>query len=542
MRTVRILAAIAAVSVLAGACGSSSSGSSDTTVAGSNGGAAASTDDLISATCEQGSERLEVTTLSQPRGIDPIFAAGGSTAGIEMAALYDTLMRWDADTGEFEPWVAESLESDADASEWTMTLRSGVTFGNGDPLTTAAVQASILRHQDPANASLNASMANTISEMRLTDDRTMTFVLNGPWAGFPFALTTTVGMITNPAVVAAQGKDFAADPTGAGVGPFDFGEFRPGEELVLNARDDYWAGAPCVPAVRFVNIVGSRAAYEALQQGEVDVAFLREPIVVDEASDGDIGGLHAWPYGLGEVLMMNNGAKGSKAPTADVRVRQAVAAALDPKMIDARANEGTGIPTSAIFGAGSGFADSGPGPAYDPARARQLVDEVKAEGAWDGTIRLLCDNAPARQELALAAQAQLQAAGFDVQLDGGKNISDLIKQVITESNYDLACWGYNVSDADPWSKLAKNLQGGSTANFAGFSDPTFDSILGDLRAAGTPEGQRAAMTSLQARWDEVVPVAGLATVAETIAWGPDVHGLIFTTESMALLGKVSVGR
>jgi peptide/nickel transport system substrate-binding protein len=535
MRTTRILAAVAAASLLAVACG----GDDD----GGDGGSAASTTtpaDPTSITCEQGTEQLEVTTLSQPRGIDPIFAAGGSTIGIEMAAIYDTLVRWDSATGDFEPWVAESLEGDGTGTEWTLTLREGVTFGNGDPLTTAAVQASIERHQDPANASLNSNMANTIERFDIVDDRTMTFVLDGPWGGFPFALTTSVGMITNPAVVAERGEGFAADPGGAGVGPFDFVHFRPGEELLLEARDDYWAGTPCVPGVRFVHIVGSRAAYEALQQGEIDVAFLREPVVVDEARADGVG-LHSWPFGLGEILMINNGARGTTPPTADVRVRQAIAAALDPVQIDLRANDGTGNPTSAIFGPGSRFDDAGDGPAHDPALARRLVDEVKAEGAWDGTVRLLCDNAPARQELALAAQAQLQAAGFEVQLDGGKTITDIIGQVIGQADYDLACWGYNVGDAEPWSKLAKNLQGGSSANFAGFADAEFDAALAELRAAATFDAQAAAIAELQARWDEVVPVAGLATVEESIAWADDVDGLIFTTEAVALLGRTSVG-
>src|SRR5690606_23979230 len=145
--------------------------------------------------------------------------------------VYDTLVRYDQDSGEFVPQVAESLEPNADFTEWTLTLRSGVTFGNGDPLTTDAVRTSVERHRDPANRSTASYRAATVRRMRIVDDLTMVFELDRPWATFPYLLAERPGMVVNPAVLAERGAEgLNTDPTGAGVGPYEAARYAPGEE------------------------------------------------------------------------------------------------------------------------------------------------------------------------------------------------------------------------------------------------------------------------------------------------------------------------
>ena len=96
-------------------------------------------------------------------GLDPTVALGTGVAGAtEITAIYDTLMRYNPDTGEIDPHVAESLEPNDDFTQWTLTLPEGITFGNGDPLTAEAVQFSVDRLK---NATVAASGMFTVFEI-----------------------------------------------------------------------------------------------------------------------------------------------------------------------------------------------------------------------------------------------------------------------------------------------------------------------------------------------------------------------------------------
>ena len=72
--------------------------------------------------------------FSEPPSLDPIVTTGnGTTGATEMAAVYDTLMRYDPDTGKYEPRTAESVTSSADSLEWTVKIRPGIKFSDDTP-------------------------------------------------------------------------------------------------------------------------------------------------------------------------------------------------------------------------------------------------------------------------------------------------------------------------------------------------------------------------------------------------------------------------
>ena len=81
--------------------------------------------------------------------LDPLQGSGALAGGTDVLALYDSLMRWDSDTNEWVPHVAESLESNADFTEWTLTLRDGVTYSNGDPMVAQDVLDNLTRMTGP---------------------------------------------------------------------------------------------------------------------------------------------------------------------------------------------------------------------------------------------------------------------------------------------------------------------------------------------------------------------------------------------------------
>src|SRR5699024_8116349 len=116
----------------------------------------------------------------------PSFAPGqgqyGVRGGAQSAAVYDRLMRWDPETTAFEPKLAESLESSQDNTVWTLTLRDGVRFSNGDPLTADDVAFTVNLHQDPAIRSTAQTDATNIERIRVLDPLTIEFTLTESWA------------------------------------------------------------------------------------------------------------------------------------------------------------------------------------------------------------------------------------------------------------------------------------------------------------------------------------------------------------------------
>jgi peptide/nickel transport system substrate-binding protein len=501
---------------------------------GSSGSGAASEDDVC--TEDRVGGDLTVGQSAGITGFDPTVTTGTrDSGGTELTALYDTLMRVDPTTAEVVPHLADSLEPSNDLSEWTLTLRDGVEFGNGDPLTADAVVASIQRFDGATVAAAN--FAALISDMEVVDERTVVFHLDGPWGDFPYFLAMGGGMIVNTAVIDDVGAEqFNLDPpVGAGVGPFELERYAPDEEVVMRAKDDYWGGPVCIETLRFITPGDDDARYEALQLGEIDVTVLAEPRTVEQAQDVDgLPGITG--YGNANQLMIN---VRPGRPGEDLRVRQAIAAAIDIDTINERAYEGTATasgsvvhPDTPLFTEGMG------GPDYDPDRARQLVDEARARG-WDGSLGLLSIDSPSSSEVSLTVEGMLEAVGMDVTVESVPT-TELIERVITDQNFDVTAWSLDVLPEAPWTGVDRNLRSDSPTNRTGYADPDFDAALADLREASTVEARRDAIAEVQEVWNETVPGVVLNHDEEFLTWADNVHGVRLTREGVVMLDDAYV--
>lgn len=483
---------------------------------------------------------LTMGVYSETAGLDPTVSTGGAVTGAtELTALYDTLMQYDEDAGTWVPRLAESMEPNDDATVWTLTLREGITFGNGDPLDAAAVKASVERHQAETNRIRSRGLTADISAIDVVDDLTAVFTLARPWGSFPYLLSGEVGMIVNPAVVESLGADeFSRLPVGGGAGPYEPVSNVPGEELVLEAKEDYWGGPVCIERLRFVVVPGAQATYDAFQNDELDAAFLRGPQVIADARADGVS-QHTELLNAGAVVLINNGAGGTTSPMTDVRLRRAVAAAVDPEQINIRAYDGAGLATAALAHPDSRFYEGAAGPALDPALAAQLVEEVKAEGTWDGTVSLACDSTWSNE--ALAIESQLEAVGFEVDADTTSSVATRIQRVIVDHDYDLACWGMSLVEASPWAALARHVDSTPGTSRTGYDNPEMNESLAVLKAARTTEEQLAAFAAIQVIWDETVPVVVFAATEEMVIWDDDVHGLDFNQETVTIFADAYLG-
>lgn len=531
-------AALSGVILITAACGSDSKEAASDDASSTTAGAPA---EEATCTADTVGGALTVAVPASARTLDP-FNGGGNTAeqgGTELQAIYDKLIRFDPSTGEFVPHMAKSIEPNADFSVWTLTLRDGVTFGNGDPVDAAAVKASMDRHLNPQGGSALLSAAAQIAEVAAPDPSTVVITLREPWAGFPSQLAGAFGMVQDTKVIDAMGQEaFAANPAGAGAGPYEVARYAPGEAIELVAKDDYWGGPVCIDELTFSIIPQNQTSYDALKNGEVDAMVLgRDPQLLDEARK-DMDGFES--YGAlqigGDLLLINSGADGYDTPGADVRVRQAIAAAIDPEIVNERAYGGVAKISTGLIPPDATLFDPTEGPEYDPDAASKLVDEVKADKGWDGSIRMSCNSTPVTTEACISIKAMLDAVGFKVDLNTQRTTTEISTLVRVDKDFDIVMWGLSAHEENLWNTL-NQYRTGARNNAGNFADPAMDEALTMLQKASSVEESNKALAAVQEVWTEKVPGVPLTAFEPTLIWRDGVKGIYFNTNVVAFFDK-----
>jgi peptide/nickel transport system substrate-binding protein len=366
-----------------------------------------------------------------------------------------------------------------------------------------------------------------------TGDHTVVFTMSQPWTGFPYALSTQGGVIASPAYLAkADAGDKTSFPIGAG--PFKVSSYRPNEELTLVPNTDFSGGAPSLDQLKIVLIPGSMATYQAFQTGQLQAAYSLDPQVTTDASAKKVPNIN-FLANIGSELMLNDR---PGLPFHDVRLRKAVAMAIDINLYNQRVNQGTARPTTELFPEGSQWHDIGVKPLpYDPAAAKQLVDQVKGSTGWDGTIRYVGSNVPEAAPIPVALQAMLQPIGIKLQVTNNLTVAQSITKVNVQHDFDIASSGSSVSDFDPFLVLYVRLYSTSPNNFGGYTSPEMDAALDELRVAATHDAQRTALRQIALIWNDTQPKINLGSVDNMVMYQKNVHGIVGNIDGVVLFDK-----
>ena len=558
---VRAVVLLTVLSLAAAACGDS--GEEGTGGAAPTTGGTAATTTTTLAPKTGGS--ITMGMYSETAGLDPVVSNGGGTTGnTELMAIYDTIMRYDTTTGKYEPQTAESLTANADNTEWTLKLKSGIKFTDGTDYDAEAIVYGLKRHVTFGGRS--SSLVSNIKTYTVVDKLTVKFTLNAPWGNFPYLLAYMPGMIPSPtAIKAACGPTDDYKPIqcsfnlkAVGAGAFKVDSYKPKESINLVRNDAYYGGKPYLDSLKFLVLAGAQANYDALQTGTLQVAFLREAAIVKKARDEKKVDGYLNLVWLGGVLLLNNGKLGCRAGqpaalcagkpdgvtnldtiTADRRVRQAVGYAIDVNQINDRANEGASFPGTDIFQKTSKWA-SGVTTAYDLTKARALVDQVKAEGKWDGTIRFECHNAPARVAFAEVVRTQLTAAGFKVVLNNSQDVNGLVAKVSNTKVFDIACYGLSIFEEAPDIAMGLSFQSTNPGQSMMIPD-LFDAQVKIVREAKTDAERKTAIDKISEIWKTEVPSVVYEATPEFIAWNKNIHGIRPTVSTSMMFDKAWVG-
>lgn len=319
---------------------------------------------------------LAVAAVSAPNSLDPAQLVDGQQMFV-WSSILDTLLRKDPKTGETIPGAAETWEYNEDGTQLTLTLRDGMTFSSGDPVTADAVVATMLRSKaTPGN--VQSRLAN-VEDVVAQDEHTVVISFSAFDPQFIDNLSSGPGAIGDPATLTDEAT--ATNPVGSGPFTLNVEKTVPGSTYVLEKRDDYW-DADNVPfkTLTVKVIQDPTASFNALQSGELNAATVQTQVVGQLNPDD-------WNITVNDAVaasflnILDRG--GEKWPAlGDVRVRQAINMAIDREsMLDALFS-GVGLSTEQLASPYGAIYDEALNDTYeyDPKAGKKLVEEAGYAG------------------------------------------------------------------------------------------------------------------------------------------------------------------
>lgn len=412
-------------------------------------------------------------------------AAGFGLVDEQVASLvHDSLLAFDED-GEIGPGLATDWEVTSDASV-RLTLREGVTFHDGSPLTAEDVKASIDRLGE---GTLAQSMVVTPGIRVEIHSPTDVEVISPEPFGVMLSSLAFIKIL--PKANIDEPSNFGAGALGTG--PYRFVSYR-GNDVVLEANPDYWGGAPGIETVIFRYIEDAQARINALLSGQVDILtrVSSEDLARVEGNDTFHVNSQTPPAQIVAIYQHNG-------PMGDVKLRQAIAHAIDREGIAASIMQGanpvgfSSLPTSSSF-----YEALEPRFEFDLDRARELLAE--SEYADGVTLRMATSTlVPNQIEIDLVIAASLQAIGINVEVERLE-----VGAFRTSYNqYDISLNTLAIFNYDPDFVLGFYVGGTGQAVFH-FNSPEYEELHAAQRAAPAETRQEAVTAAARYLWENQV--------------------------------------
>jgi peptide/nickel transport system substrate-binding protein len=282
--------------------------------------------------------------------------------------IYEGLTVRDPNTFAPAPALAESWTTSADGLTWTFKLRQGVKFHNGRTLVADDVKFSFDRILDPNTKASLASNFEPVKEVKVVDPQTVVLVLKRPYSILLESLLAPAWCAIVPKEAIATIKDKPV-----GTGPFQFVSQVPKTSVSLKKFADYWnKPKPYVDEVVYTAIPDESAKLAALTSNQVD--FISTVPMAQVSSLSKTSGIKVIQFKSSWVDELGFNCK--RAPFDDVRVRQAIAMAINKQEVAQAATFGLGGPMSTMVAPSSPIQVNVPGLAYDPQKAKALLAQA----------------------------------------------------------------------------------------------------------------------------------------------------------------------
>ncbi|PAK95444.1 TIGR04028 family ABC transporter substrate-binding protein [Brevibacterium casei] len=487
-------------------------------------------------------------TLLYPPSVG-FYPNGGIMNNISARLLWQ-----DPETLELYPWLATELpEVNADATQYTFTLRDGVTYSDGSPLTPANVAKNfdLFGRGDEARTLPVSEQISNYERSEVLDDRRVRFHFSAPSPGFAQATSTM-----NAGLLADSTLDLDAEGFGPGgatkihtAGPFRITAETIGTKLSVRAREDYdWApphlkhqGRPYLDGIDYLVNNEYSVRIGAVLSGQAD--GVRDVQAPDETRVEE--------QGLRLYAKATNGINNSinfrfrTDLLSDIRVRQALIAAIDrQEIVDKLFTPNYPLATGLLAKGAMGYKDQSGSWVYDPAEAARLLDEagwVLGENGYrvkDGQVLALTVNTalpqPRSNEVQTLIQQQLRRVGVRLSINPG----DQAKQTLDALEVDrIQIYHSMVARAD-YDNLRSNYSSVNRDVFLNAPgrddaaddtvDPEIDRLLEELASEPETTKRQAAAEAVQDYLVDQAYVLPFFEEPQVFAFRRRVHG--FTTE------------
>ncbi len=451
--------------------------------------------------------------------LDPHVASSEATFQV-LNNVLESLTFFDDDTNLI-PWLAETWERSEDGLTWTFNLRNDVVFSNGRELTAEDVKWSLDRLIDPEMGSGNAFRvggAGTVIEV--IDPYTVTITTETPIANLPASLASKSTSVMASESVAEDGT--IAVPIGSG--PFVISEVEGTIRLVLTRNENYWQeGLPYLDEIIITPITDDATRELALQGGEVDWIFTIAPQNLEALQSDPNVVVETAPRLSYDYFGLNL----NREPFNDVRVRQALAYAIDRDVICAFAFFNICEPIQGPTASGTPWYFSYSPYDRDLDRARELLTEA---GYSDGfTMQIM--PAIGFEETIRAAQIvqqQLAEIGVTVEIDAVEFGEWLQRQADGEYDAFMLSW-LGLTDVEDYFYLQHRT--GQTFNFTGYSNEEFDALVDEGRTIEDFDARYAVYEQANKILVDEAPYIYMYAKSEVKAWSPSVKGFTVRPDS-----------
>lgn len=534
----RVTAAAAALVLGLAACGGGNGdGDGDTTAQESPG-----------ATEGQAGGTITVE-LTEPQYLAPASNCYESECSAVLDLVNDPLVSVDFETGELIfDGLAESIEPSEDQTTWTITLKEGREFHNGEPVNSDAFIRAWNYSADPENAQQTAGFMSRIqgageggemSGLKKVDDRTFEVTLNGPFSAFGSMLSYSPAF----APIAQECFDDidACNESPIGTGPYQMdGEWRHDQGITVTKWADYQGEQPANPdTIDFQMFTSTSASFRALQNGNLDVTTIY-PEQYLEAQ----GALGDRMLEEPSATLTYLGFPVGQAPFDNKQLRQAMSMSIDRQLIVDQVLNGLGLPATDI--------PTPPIPGhrddaceyceYDPEQAKQLLEEsgVDPQGT---TLTYYFNSDAGHDQWVEAAARQIQEnLGFDYRLKATEwaQYLELLDGGKFTGPFRL---GWSVDYPSPENYIRPIVGTDGDSNYTGYSNPEVDELLtqGD-EAAGIEEGiesyQQAGDVAL-----EDMPIMPMWSGVTSIGYSENVSNVRFDVgEGEVAFGEITVNQ
>jgi peptide/nickel transport system substrate-binding protein len=438
-----------------------------------------------------------------------------------MEQIMEPLFTVSNDGKTVEPWLATGYTVSANKLTYTIKLRSGVKFSNGQPLTSADVKFSI--DQNTATGSAGWAFVNSaIKQVVAVNPSTVQIDLKYAWA----PILADLSLFANAIIPNNYGGEteaaFYNHPIGTG--PFEWDVWKKGQYLKLVKNPHYWQpGKPYLNSVQFNVVPDANTRQLQLEGNQANIDTFPDWSSFATLKNTPNITATAFPSDEVDYIAFNE----KKAPFNNVYVRQAVSDAINRNAMVSAVLFGNGKPANSLLMPGLPYYDASGGQTYNLAAAKAALAKSSEPHGFTTTL-LISSGDPNEATVAQIMQAELAPLGIKVNIQQMDHTASHAALLASNFTMTFAQWVMDIPDPDEWTTFATNPAGGANSGFTFYDNPKVVSLDKQAEKEVNPATRASLYGQLQQLTSQDAFLAYLYYPPSAYASTDNVHGFYVT--------------